>query len=308
MKTREINFLTYLASERGLAPATLMAYTGDLAVIGAYLEAQGVHLDDATSEHFAAYIRSSTLLGHSRATIARRIAALRAYLQFRRTMGVQTDATMAQLDLPKGSDRLPDVLSKRQIAVLLAGLDPKTKFYERDLAILELLYATGIRATELCTLTLDNVNLRARNIRVLGKGDRERLVPFGTPAAVALTAYLEGERKRTNKQHLDTVFLSRSGKPLNRSVLWVLVVNRSKSTGKHVHPHTFRHSFATHLLMGREAIELSVDGGVQVNLTNGGANLRVVQELLGHQSVDTTQIYTHVDSARLKRVHALLGR
>jgi integrase/recombinase XerD len=158
--------------------------------------------------------------------------------------------------------------------------------YARDVAILELLYASGLRATELCQLKLRDFNLQAGCVRVLGKGMKERVVPVGRAAREAIERYLLDCRPRLEKTPSELAFLSRTGKPMERIGLWMLVEKYGRSSGllKHISPHTLRHCFATHLI-------------------GGGADLRVVQELLGHSDISTTQIYTHVDQSRLKSIH-----
>jgi integrase/recombinase XerD len=178
------------------------------------------------------------------------------------------------------------VLSRDQVNRLISAPDPESRFFSRDVAILELLYACGLRASELCDLKSGDVNLHAGAVRVMGKGMKERIVPLGKAAIQALTSYLQHGRAILEKTPTDLLFLSRSGKRLDRIPLWSLVSKYARQCGiaQEVHPHVLRHCFASHLL-------------------SGGADLRVVQELLGHANIVTTQIYTHVDQGRLKRIH-----
>jgi integrase/recombinase XerD len=179
------------------------------------------------------------------------------------------------------------VLSRAQVNQLIASPDLESAMFARDVAILELLYASGLRATELCDLKLRDVNLQVGCVRVLGKGMKERVVPLGQAAVEACARYLADCRPKLDRRAGDRMFLSRTGKPLERVALWMLVERYGRKSGllKHISPHVLRHCFATHLL-------------------GGGADLRVVQELLGHSDINTTQIYTHVDTSRLKAVHA----
>jgi len=181
---------------------------------------------------------------------------------------------------------LPKILSRAQVNQLIAAPNPRSMLFSRDVAILELLYASGLRASELCDLNLRDLNLTVGCVRVLGKGAKERIVPLGRAAAEAIGRYLLECRPKLEKSPGDVVFLSRTGKPLERVALWMLVEKYGRSSGllNEVSPHVLRHCFATHLL-------------------GGGADLRIVQELLGHSDISTTQIYTHVDQTRLKAVH-----
>ena len=197
------------------------------------------------------------------------------------------------LESPKKWRLVPDTLNYRDVHHILEApeiLEAKGEngeFHLRDKAILELLYATGMRVSELVDLTLSRINFNVGYVRVIGKGRKERIVPVGSIALKATQNYMETQRKELIRDEAtDAVFLSRTGRPIDRSAVWRIVRKYSQYTGlrKKVSPHTFRHSFATHLLQG-------------------GADLRVVQELLGHADVATTQIYTHVDDSRLKAVH-----
>ena len=189
-------------------------------------------------------------------------------------------------DRPQTWKRLPTVLGEEQIEKLLQAPDPDTLLYLRDVGLMELLYAGGLRASELAELDMSGVHFDLSVVRVLGKGQKERVVPIGLPAMRALRRYCEELREDLVREHAptDRVFLSRTGQPITRVVVWQIVKRHAEKAGlENVHPHTLRHSFATHLLAG-------------------GADLRVVQELLGHSNLETTQIYTHVDRSRLKEV------
>jgi integrase/recombinase XerD len=228
-------------------------------------------------------------LGQSTRTVARRLAAIRVFLRFLVANGHDMVGILAQLERPKPEQSLPKVLSKAQVNQLIGAPDPESRLYFRDVAILELLYASGLRATELCDLRLNDLNLQVGCVRVLGKGMKERIVPVGRAAVEAITRYLGECRPGLVREgrETDCVFLSKTGRPLERIALWMLVEKYGRVSGllKHISPHVLRHCFATHLL-------------------GGGADLRVVQELLGHSDVATTQIYTHVDQSRLKAIHS----
>ena len=281
-------FLSHLATERGLAENTLLAYRQDLEAAAAFFADAGPALTDATAEDWQAFIRSQSAAGKATKTVSRRLAAVRLFLRFLALQGHDTLPILEQLERPKPERSLPMVLSRAQVNSLIReGPDATSKFYARDVAILELLYASGLRATEICTLPLKDLNLSGRCVRVLGKGSKERVVPLGRAAQEALQNYLEDCRPDLDRRRADTVFLSRSGRPLTRMALWNLVDAAARRTPsmRHVSPHVLRHCFATHLI-------------------GGGADLRTVQEFLGHADVATTQIYTHVDADRLKSVHA----
>jgi integrase/recombinase XerD len=280
-------FLLYLASERGLAPNSLDAYRRDLQDLERFLTHQKLTLLTAGADDFRAYLQSQSRQGQSTRTVARRLAAIRSLLRYLSGEGHDVSHILQQLERPKPEQALPKVLSRAQVNQLIAAPDPKSMLFSRDVAILELLYACGLRATELCTLKLRDLNLQVGCVRVLGKGMKERIVPMGQAAIEAAQRYLAECRPRLAKDHSDLVFLSRSGKPLERVALWMLIERYGRKSGllKRISPHVLRHCFATHLL-------------------GGGADLRVVQELLGHSDISTTQIYTHVDSSRLKSMHA----
>lgn len=241
----------------------------------------------AGAADYRSYLQAQSRKGRSTKTVARRLAAIRVFLRFLAGEGRDTTPILQQLERPKPEHSLPKILSRAQVNQLLAAPDPKSMLFARDVAILELLYASGLRATELCELKSRDVNLQAMCVRVLGKGAKERIVPLGRAAAEAVQRYLAECRPTLERSPSERMFLSRTGKPMERIGLWMLVEKYGRRSGllKAVSPHTLRHCFATHLI-------------------GGGADLRVVQELLGHSDIATTQIYTHVDQDRLKAVHA----
>jgi integrase/recombinase XerD len=280
-------FLLHLASERGLADNSLHAYRRDLEDIERFLRGVGRTLVTAGADEFRAYLQDQTHLGKATKTVSRRLAAIRVFLRFLASLGEDRAHVLQQLERPKPERSLPKVLSRQQVTQLISAPDPRSRLFFRDVAILELLYGSGLRATELCDLALRDVNLQAGFVRVLGKGMKERIVPLGRAAAEAVGRYIAECRPGLARGESDWLFLSKSGRPMERVGLWMLVEKYGRSSGllKAVSPHTLRHCFATHLI-------------------GGGADLRVVQELLGHSDISTTQIYTHVDQDRLKAVHA----
>jgi len=277
----------HLAAERGLADNSLLAYRRDLENAEAFLKERGTTLKDAGPDDFRAYLQDQSRQKRSTKTVARRYAALRVFLKFMVGEGSETAAAaLTQIERPKPEKSLPKILSRAQVNQLLTGPDPESALFTRDVAILELLYASGLRATELCEVKTRDVNLTVGAVRVMGKGRKERVVPLGQAARQAIERYLTECRGALERTPSELLFLSRTGKPLERVALWMLVEKYGRRSGllKHISPHVLRHCFASHLL-------------------GGGADLRVVQELLGHSDIATTQIYTHVDQSRLKSIH-----
>jgi integrase/recombinase XerD len=280
-------FLLHLAAERGLAENSLNAYRRDLEDLHDYFTSRQKTLISAKVEDYRNYLQAQSRKGKSTRTIARRLAAIRVMLHYLASSGHDSDKILRQLERPKPERSLPKILSRSQVNQLISAPNPKSALYARDVAILELLYASGLRASELCDLKIRDLNTTVGVVRVLGKGAKERLVPVGKAALHAIENYLAECRPKLSKSEAEQrLFLSRSGKPMERISLWMLVEKYGRSSGllKHVSPHTLRHCFATHLI-------------------GGGADLRVVQELLGHSDIGTTQIYTHVDQDRLKSMH-----
>ncbi len=279
--------LLHLASERGLAVNSLHAYRRDLEDIDAHFRKTGKTLVTASADEYRFYLQSQSRRGKATRTVARRLAAIRVFLKFLTAMGHDRTPILQQLERPKPEQSLPKILSRSQVNQLIAAPKPSSMLFARDVAILELLYASGLRATELCELKTRDVNLQVGCVRVLGKGMKERIVPLGRAASEAVHRYVAECRPKLDKSgRCELLFLSRTGKPMERVGLWMLVEKYGRSSGllKKISPHTLRHCFATHLI-------------------GGGADLRVVQELLGHSDIATTQIYTHVDQDRLSAIH-----
>jgi integrase/recombinase XerD len=279
-------FLDRLWMERGLAANTLTAYRGDLLALAAWLAARGVGLETAGREHLLAYLGDRK--GARPRSTARRLSALRRfYRDLVRLRQVQEDPT-ERIESPRLGRPLPEALSEAEVEALLAGPGLDTARGVRDRAMLEVLYATGLRVSELVSLRLVQVNLRQGVARVTGKGSKERLVPFGDEAAHWIERYeREARPELLAGRDSEYMFLTARGGPMTRQAFWNLIKRYGRQVGirKHLSPHTLRHSFATHLL-------------------NHGADLRVVQMLLGHRDISTTQIYTHVARERLRQVHA----
>jgi integrase/recombinase XerD len=281
------SFLTMIAVEKGLASNTVEAYSRDLVQLSSFLAAQGVaSWKDTESLHLRAYFSLMRRKGLSARSIARNAVTIRRFYRFLETEGVVGDNPVPSFHLPAGARKLPHTLSADDVGKLLAQPDPQP-LGVRDQAMLELLYATGLRVSELIALQMQQINFDGNFLTVKGKGSKVRAVPFGKWARQKLLTYIGEARRRLLKGKSSVfVFINRSGQPLTRQGFWKLIRGYALAAGieKRVTPHTLRHSFATHLL-------------------EGGADLRSVQSMLGHADISTTQIYTHVNGARLKEMH-----
>ena len=281
-------FLDHLVVERGLAPATVEAYARDLGRLAGFLDPD-LEAVRVTRDHLLAFARHESLAGRAPSTRARALAAVRSLFRFLVSEGLVPVDVTDILQNPRLDQRLPRSISRGHLRDLLEAPDRGDPLGLRDRAALELLYATGLRASELVGLRLEDVRLRERYLRCTGKGEKERLVPMGEPAVARLHGYLETGRPRLARiRSVVHLFLTRRGRPLSRQSLWRLVRRQGRRAGlpAQIYPHLFRHTFATHLV-------------------EEGADLRVVQELLWHARVATTQVYAHVDRSRLRSVHAL---
>jgi len=282
------DFLNYLSVERGLAQNTLLAYRRDLAAYAEHLKKNGV-ADSAQTrrEQITEYIFHQKKSGLSATSICRSLAAIKTYHRFLVREGLAKEDPTALVDTPKIWKRVPDVLSQGEIELILKAAQGKKSQQVRDTAILELFYASGLRVSELVNLRVDNVNFDIGYVRCVGKGSKERIIPVGRTAREAVARYCQEARpKLTKGQMITDLFLSRLGRRMTRQSIWKLIkfYARKANIKKEIKPHTLRHSFATHLL-------------------EHGADLRSVQEMLGHSDISTTQIYTHVDRERLRSIH-----
>lgn len=280
-------FLDYLFIECGLAGETVTAYKRDLKEFWATLVAADVEPGEISVEDVQRHLMRLQQRGLALSSIARHFAAIKVFLRHLFAERVLKRDVTSLMEAPKRWRNIPDALRYDQVNTLLNTPDPADEYYLRDRALLELLYATGMRVSEVVDLTLEQLNLKLGYVRCIGKGRKERVVPVGRQAIEAVREYLEVLRPRLlGERHTSALFLSRTGRPLDRTNMWRVVRKYATLAGitGHVSPHTLRHCFATHLL-------------------GGGADLRIVQELLGHADVVTTQIYTHVDETQLKKVH-----
>jgi integrase/recombinase XerD len=286
------SFLDYLRVERGSAKLTIAAYASDLAQFAEFLEKRQVTLSRALREHVREYIQelfSNQLDGRS---VGRKLSAIRHLYRHLLLDGkIKKDPTL-NIDLPKQWKVLPKALSREEVGAMLAEKHPgrETKREHalalRDRAMIELLYAGGVRVSEVADARLEDLKLEMGYILVRGKGDKERMVPLGVPAQQALQRYLKNGREVMAKQkNSPLLFLGTGGRRLTRQRVWQLVGKASLSSGRHASPHMLRHSCATHMV-------------------ENGADLRTVQTILGHSDISTTQIYTHVALDRLKSVYA----
>lgn len=279
-------FLDYLAVEKGLAKNSLASYAIDLRHFGHYLSDQSLDLDRVEGVHIVKYFQTLRGAGISARSVARALAAIRGLFRFLVSERHLKKDPTENLENPKLWSTLPKSLQPEEVEALLAAPDRSTPDGQRDAAMLELLYATGLRVSELIKVRMDEVVLDAGFLRTIGKGSKERIVPFGDTARDVIVAFVESGRRALDKHADPHLFLSRLGRPMTRQSFWMKIVRYAKQAGisTHISPHVLRHSFATHLL-------------------ENGADLRSVQMMLGHADISTTQIYTHVSRARLQRMY-----
>jgi len=281
-------FLDYLTIECGLSVNTLQAYQRDLDRLSAFLGIEdGGGWDAVTGDEIIAFVMAEKDRGCAAATVSRALVAARMFFRYLSAERLLSRDPTEHLQSPRLWQTLPEVLDRKAVDRLLAAPDPShDRLPRRDRAVLEVLYATGARASETADLTLDSVNREGGYVHCIGKGRKERIVPVGRRALEALDVYLAEERPRLDRRGDEHLFLTHSGRRLGRETIWRLVKKYARRAGvsPRVSPHTLRHSFATHLL-------------------EGGADLRAVQEMLGHVDISTTQVYTHVDPSRLKAIH-----
>jgi integrase/recombinase XerD len=275
-------FLALLAAQR--APRTVEAYRRDLVAFGEWL---GAPIARTSVEELETYLAELRAAGLSPATIARRVAALRSFFRHQMLLGTRTDNPAAEIDLPRRNQRLPRTLSPAEAERLIEAAAGTTPRAHRDRALVELLYGAGLRVSEAVGLAKTDVDLEARIVRALGKGNKERVVPIGRPAVEAIRRYLSRGRPFLDARHRPELFLNARGGALTRAGAFLVLRRLAAKAGlepERVHPHLLRHSFATHLL-------------------EGGADLRSVQEMLGHADLATTEIYTHVSDRRRRELY-----
>jgi integrase/recombinase XerD len=282
-------FLDHLTVEAGLSHNTVLAYGRDLKEFLRFCQKNNVtEIGGLTPVLVQKYLCHLATEDHKHENSARRaLVAIRMFMRFAKLMGLIADDGTGLLESPKIWQRLPVVCNKKRVLQLLEAPHPEEPYYLRDRAMLELLYATGMRASELAGLKTADLNFDVGYLRCLGKGNKERIIPVGRTAMEAVEAYLRDQRPRLAKPGSGmSLLLSRTGRPLGRIEIWRLVKKYAARAGmaRNLTVHTLRHCFATHLL-------------------SGGADLRSLQEMLGHVDIGTTQIYTHVDHERLRKIH-----
>ena len=289
MDTHLHDYITMLRVERNLALNTIDAYSRDLKNYVHYLELKGLKsVMGIKQKHIRGFIRELADIHLSASSISRVFSSIRSYHSFLNAEHWMENNPSQLLEAPKLPRKLPEVLTVQEVDDILDAIDESSALAMRDLALLEILYSAGLRVSEACNLNLTGLLLDSEMIRVFGKGSKERLVPIGKSAMQRLDDYLHFDRRELarKRETKGIVFLSQNGRPLTRMTVYNILKKWSLAAGitKKISPHTFRHSFATHLL-------------------EGGADLRAVQEMLGHADISSTQIYTHLDKEYLKEVH-----
>ena len=281
------DFLNHLWLEKGLSDNTLSAYRNDLTYFEVYLTKNGVTFINCGELDIEGFLAHRGDAGFKTRSTARSLSAIKRFFKYLNTIGQRASNPTALVRAPKVTPPIPKTLSEHDVERLLNAQNLEDDIEFRDRAMLELLYATGLRVTELVSLTLSDISLQQNIVRVTGKGGKERLVPMGEVASDWLGQYVAKHRPALLKQNNDVLFPSLRGTQMTRQTFWHRIKHYAAVAGIAVHlsPHTLRHAFATHLL-------------------NHGADLRVVQMLLGHSDLSTTQIYTHVAKERLKSIHS----
>ncbi len=279
-------YLDYLTVEKGLAKNSLSSYATDLRKFGDFLAKKEVDLDDVERLHLIRFFQALRTSGISARSVARALAAIRGLFRFLVAEKHMKHDPTENVENPKLWSSLPKSLMADEVEALLAAPDITKPEGLRDRAMLELLYATGLRVSELIKVKRDDLVMDAGFLRTIGKGSKERIVPFGDSARDAIVEYVEKGRSAFEKHSDPHLFLSNRGRPMSRQSFWMKITKYARQAGikSHISPHVLRHSFATHLL-------------------ENGADLRSVQMMLGHSDISTTQIYTHVSRARLQKVY-----
>ena len=288
VKEELVGYRIYLQAERNVSPFTVRNYEGDVGGFLRFLEEEGVPSFAEVDRHILRrYLGWLIEQGYVKASIARKLSALRSFYRYLVQQKKVTVDAIASVSSPKPERHLPSFLTLQEVKQLLAAPDTSTPLGQRDRAMLELLYASGLRVSEIVSLQANQADLGNREVRVLGKGSKERIALMGRPAAAALKDYASfGRPKLLGNKRTAALFVNRYGERLTKRGVQLTLTKYAKKIGleKRVFPHLFRHTFATHLL-------------------DGGADLRVVQELLGHASLATTQVYTHVTQSQARRVY-----
>lgn len=281
-------FLDYLSIEKGLSKNTIVSYKQDLTKFAEYLKSRSItKIQSVTKHNVSRYIYFLKDKGLSSSSISRNLVTIKVFFKFLITERIVTENAAGVLESPRLTQHLPEVLGMQEVAKMLDTPDKRDLLGQRDKAALELMYATGMRVSEMVELMHENLNMDVGFIKCTGKGGKERIIPVGRVARVALSRYMEKSRLKLLGKNQDRhLFISRLGKKISRQSFWKMVRKYAHAAGikRKITPHTLRHSFATHLL-------------------EKGADLRSVQEMLGHADISTTQLYTHINKSRLKGIH-----
>lgn len=276
------DFLIYIASEKGLSPRTVEAYSNDIRAFFYFLKQTNVSdIQHVESDHVVDFISKLKIDGYASSSVARNLIAIKVLCRFLKREGSVASNIALYLDTPKIWQLIPEVLSYEEVEKLLNTPDISTFQGCRDKAVLEVIYASGLRVSEVCSLKIYDVD--DEFVRVMGKGRKERVVPIGGKAIAAVDDYLNRFRSQYNSDTLQELFLTSRGTPIDRISVWKMIKAYAKKAGitKNISPHTLRHSFATHLL-------------------DNGADLRIIQEMLGHASISSTDRYTHISKSHLQ--------
>ena len=282
------DYKSYLKIERGLSLNSIMSYENDIISLKNYILDNKIKESpiECTPDTVNSFIYNSSKKNSPRSQ-ARKISGLKSFFKFLVFEGYLKSSPMSNIESPKLGRKLPDILNVEEISQMISSINIKEKFGQRNKTIIEILYGTGIRVSELIELKISNIFFKENLIRVLGKGDKERFVPIGLKAKKSIIDYINNDRKyqKIEESSNDILILSKYGKKITRHMIFTLIKNISKKSGitKKISPHTFRHSFASHLL-------------------KNGADLRTIQLILGHENITTTEIYTHLDSKHLLNV------
>ncbi len=283
------NFIAFISLEKNLSKNTTDSYYLDLKSFLTFVNDYNLNLQDVSTETIVDFIGYKIDNGYSHRSLARLLSSLRTFYRYLLFEELIEKNPLQQIESPNTKKKLPEYLTQKEIELLMEEIDNSTPRGKRDLAIVELMYSAGLRISEVCSLLLRNINLKEQYILIYGKGSKERYIPLGDIALERIIDYLDnGRTKIARTNNYDEVFLSeRLGKPLSRQALWQMIKKYALKSGisKNIKPHMLRHSFATHLI-------------------EGGADLRSVQELLGHKDINTTQIYTHLNTTNLKQYHS----
>ncbi|RMG03360.1 MAG: site-specific tyrosine recombinase XerD [Nitrospirae bacterium] len=277
------DFLNYLLIERGRSKNTIVSYERDILKFEAFLSEREKKLHSFSRGDVSSFMEFLREGGYDASSVARHLSTIRTFARYLVLEGLRDDDPTEEIKTPRRWERLPKALTVEDIEKILCEVKG-SRFWLRDLCMIELMYASGLRVSELVSLKIEDLNLQAGFLRVVGKGNKERVVPLSTRTSELIKEYISKERTRFIKSgDVGYLFLSQRGKPMTRQRFWQTLTGYAKKAGIRVSPHQLRHSFATHLL-------------------EGGADLRSVQKMLGHSDISTTQIYTKVTSERLQKV------